>query len=318
MMADTINGGKWIVIVNPNAGSRKGKKDWDIISKLLLSYSIDFAAVFTERKRHAIEITGKIISEGYRRIIVVGGDGTMNEVVNGIFIQKLCPSRDITIAMITVGTGNDWGRMFGIPQDYEGAIKLIIDGRICLQDAGAVTYFHGTEKGKRYFLNIAGLGFDALVVKRTNRAKDRGRSSKTIYYWTLLRSLFSYRHTATDVVIDGKRIENNTFSISLGIGRYSGGGMMQTPNALPDDGLFDITIIKNMRKGEMIRSLKMLYDGSILNHRKIEAYTGKNIKIDSDPLIHVEADGESLGHSPIEFDIIPESINVICGICANE
>ncbi|TFH39223.1 MAG: diacylglycerol kinase family lipid kinase, partial [Bacteroidia bacterium] len=290
-MTDSINGGRWIVIVNPNAGRRKGKKDWEIISALLNRYSIDYSEFFTERKRHAIELTREQIAAGHRRIIVVGGDGTMNEVINGIFTQEVCPTRDITVGMITVGTGNDWGRMFGIPLEYEGAIKLIVDGKICLQDAGSVTYFHGTEKGKRYFLNIAGLGFDAFVAKRTNRAKESGRSNKTIYYWTLLRSLFSYSYTSTDVVIDGRRIENDTFSISLGIGRYSGGGMMQTPNALPDDGLFDITIIKKMRKGQMIRSLKMLYDGTILNHHKTDGYTGKNIKIDSDPLIHVEADG---------------------------
>lgn len=317
-MANSINGDKWLVIVNPNAGSRKGKKDWDKISAMLQSYSIDYAERFTERKRHAITITGEVISEGYRKIIVVGGDGTMNEVINGIFSQDACPTKDITVGMITVGTGNDWGRMFGIPNNYEGAVKLIKEGRICLQDAGVVSYYHGNIRDKRHFVNIAGLGFDALVVKRTNLAKDRGKSSKTIYYFTLLRSLFSYKHTATDVIIDGRRIENDTFSISLGIGRYSGGGMLQTPNALPDDGLFDITIIKKMRKGEIIRSLKKLYDGTILNHPKIEGYTGRNIRIDSDPLIHVEADGESLGHSPIEFDIIPKSINVICGVCANE
>jgi YegS/Rv2252/BmrU family lipid kinase len=242
----------------------------------------------------------------------------MNEVINGVFTQQKCSTKDITLGMITVGTGNDWGRMFGVPTDYEKAVQLVIDGKICLQDAGVVQYYHGTERDKRYFVNMAGLGFDALVVRRTNSAKDRGKSSKTIYYWTLVRSLFSYKHTATEVVVDGKKIENDTFSMSLGIGRYSGGGMRQTPNALPDDGLFDLTIIKKMRRGELIRSLKRLYDGTILDHPKIEGYTGKNIKIDSDPLIHVEADGESLGHSPIEFDIIPKSINVICGVCANE
>lgn len=317
-MGRLISEEQWLVIVNPNAGSRKGRKDWEIISSLLRQYSIDFTERFTERKRHAIEITREIIGMGYRKIIVVGGDGTMNEVINGIFTQEWCHTSQITVGMITVGTGNDWGRMFGIPHDYKKAIELIKKNRICLQDAGVVSYFDGTTLNSRYFVNIAGLGFDALVVKRTNIAKDRGKSSKTIYYWTLLRSLFSYKHTATEVVIDGKMIENDTFSISLGIGRYSGGGMLQTPNALPDDGLFDITIIKNMRKGEIIRSLKKLYDGTILDHPKIEGYVGKNIKIDSDPLIHVEADGESLGHSPIEFNVVPKSINVICGVCANE
>ncbi|MCD4769451.1 MAG: diacylglycerol kinase family lipid kinase, partial [Bacteroidales bacterium] len=193
-------------------------------------------------------------------------------------------------------------------------IKLLSEGKIFLQDTGIVSYYSGTDIMQSYFVNIAGLGFDALVVRRTNRQKEKGRSGKSVYYWNLLRSLFSYHYTKTDIVIDGLRIKNDTFSISLGIGKYSGGGMMQTPNAVPDDGLFDITIIKNMRKGEIIRSIKKLYDGTILDHPKIEAYTGKNIKIDSDPLIHVEADGESLGHSPIEFNIKPESIRVICNV----
>lgn len=306
----------WVVIVNPNAGHRKGVKDWTKISGLLTQYGISFISMFTESKHHAIELTRDAIKEGYRKFIVVGGDGTMNEVVNGVFTQSAVPTRQIIIGMITVGTGNDWGRMFGVPLDYEEAIKLLSEGKIFLQDTGIVSYYSGTKIEKRYFVNIAGLGFDALVVKRTNRQKDKGHSGKSLYYWNLIRSLFSYRYTKTDIVIDGLNIKNDTFSISLGIGRYSGGGMMQTPNAIPDDGLFDITIIKNMRKGEIIRSIKKLYDGTLLDHPKIEAYTGKNIKIDSDPLIHLEVDGESLGHSPIEFNIEPESIRVICDIDA--
>ncbi len=303
----------WMVIVNPNAGRRKGEKDWQIISALLDGYGIPFKHYFTERKHHAVDLTINGIKEGFRKIIVVGGDGTMNEVINGVFTQEDCPTKEIILSMITVGTGNDWGRMFGIPLEYEDAVKLIVAGETYLQDAGVVYYYSGLEKKKRYFVNIAGLGFDALVAKRTNIQKDKGRSSKAVYMITLLKSLLSYSHTTTDIEIDGRRVKNDTFTVSLGIGRYSGGGMMQTPNALANDGLFDITIIKRMRKGEVIRSLKMLYDGSILSHPKVEGYTGKNIKIDSDPLIHVETDGESLGHSPIEFQIIPSSIHIICG-----
>jgi diacylglycerol kinase (ATP) len=88
--------------------------------------------------------------------------------------------------------------------------------------------------------------------------------------------------------------------------------MRQTPHAIPDDGLFDVTVIKNMKKTEAILSLKKLYDGTLLDHPKIEGFMGKDIIIDSDPLIHLEADGESLGHSPIEFQIIPKSIKIIC------
>ena len=213
--------------------------------------------------------------------------------------------------MITVGTGNDWGKLFGIPLHYEKSIQIIREQKVRLQDAGIVYYYHGTVRDKRYFINIAGLGFDAVVVKRTNIQKDKGKKGKAVYLLNLLKSLLFYSHTSTSVEIDGKIIRNDVFTISIGIGRFSGGGMMQTPKAIPDDGLFDITIIKKMRKGEVIRSLKMLYDGSILDHPKIEGYTGKDILIDSDPLIHVEADGESLGHSPIEFKILPKSINIV-------
>lgn len=302
-----------LVIVNPNAGRGKGGRDWKIIAALLAQYDIPFTEKFTEARRHAILLTNEGIRKGFRRIIVVGGDGTMNEAVNGAFAQKVCPSSDITLGMITVGTGNDWGKLFGVPMDYEGAIRIIREGRTMLQDAGIVYYYHGTSRQKRYFINIAGLGFDAVVVKRTNLQKDRGHKGKALYFLNLLSSLLFYRHTRTSVEIDGLKIEEDVFTISIGIGKFSGGGMRQTPLAIPDDGLFDITIIKKIRKDEVVMSLKMLYDGTILEHPKIEGYKGRDILIDSDPLIHVEADGESLGHSPIEFRILPRSINVLYG-----
>ena len=303
----------WLVIVNPNAGHGKGKKDWTKIADLLTKYGLIFQSRFTVTRRHAILLTQEGVKAGFRKIIVVGGDGTMNEVVNGIFTQAICPTTDITLAMITVGTGNDWGKLFGIPVHYEKAIKIIKESKIRLQDAGIVNYYNGTTRDIRYFINIAGLGFDAVVVKLTNTQKDKGYRGKAIYFMNLLRSLLFYRHTLTSIEIDGMKIQNDVFTISIGIGRYSGGGMMQTPKAIPDDGLFDITIVKKMRKGEIIMSLKKLYDGSILDHPKIEGFTGKDILIDSDPLIHVEADGESLGHSPVEFRLIPKSVNIVYG-----
>jgi YegS/Rv2252/BmrU family lipid kinase len=303
----------WLVIVNPNAGHGKGKKDWTKISSLLAKYEMSYFARFTEARRHAMLLTREGIRNGYRRIIVVGGDGTMNEVVNGAFAQKICPTTSITLGMITVGTGNDWGKLFGIPMQYEPAIQILKEGKFMLQDAGIVYYYYRTSRQKRYFINIAGLGFDAVVVKRTNLQKDRGHKGKALYMFNLLKSLLFYRHTHTAVDIDGNKILDDVFTISIGIGRFSGGGMMQTPHAIPDDGLFDITIVRKIKKGDIIMSLKMLYDGTILNHPKIEGYKGKGILIDSDPLIHVEADGESLGHSPIEFRILPKSINIIYG-----
>jgi len=311
MVENSIKKNEWLVVVNPNAGSGQGAKDWTTITSFLEKYKIKYRSVTTTKKHDAIRISRRGVEEGYRKVLAVGGDGTVNEVVNGCFRQKTCDTKELTVGVITVGTGNDWGRMFNIPMDYGEAVRVISQEKRILQDTGIVYYFDGTRRLKRYFINIAGLGFDAIVCRNTNIQKDKGRSGKALYFWTLLKSLLGYRYTSTEVDIDGKVFRNEVFTMSLGIGKYSGGGMIQTPNAIPDDGLFDITIIKRMRKGEVIRSLRMLYDGSILEHPKTAGYTGQVILVDSDPLIHLEADGESLGHSPIEFNILPQSINII-------
>jgi diacylglycerol kinase family enzyme len=164
---------EWLVIVNPNAGKAKGKKDWAKIAGLLHLYNISFKAFFTITCRHAIVLTHEGISAGFRKIIAIGGDGTLNEVVNGVFTQSVCDTKDISLAMITVGTGNDWGKLFGIPVDYEEAVKIIKEYKIRLQDTGIVYYYHGINRESRYFLNIAGIGFDALVVKRTTTKEKK-------------------------------------------------------------------------------------------------------------------------------------------------
>lgn len=310
---DNTNQAEWLVIVNPNAGNGKGRKDWEIIAALLRKSEINFSVKFTERKSQAIDFTIESIAAGYRKIITVGGDGTLNEVVNGVFSNNSCPTNAISLGLIPVGTGNDWGRMFGIPLDYEKAVGIIKENKQLVHDIGVVSFFIGSEKFIRQFINIAGLGFESVVVRRTNIQKDKGRGGKLIYFYNLVMSLLSYKNTKAEVIIDDVKINADVFSINVGNGRYCGGGMRQTPNALPDDGLLDVTIINGMGKFEIIRNLKILYDGSILNHPKIDGYKCKSLKVNSDSILYAEADGESLGHTPVEFKIIPASINVIYG-----
>jgi YegS/Rv2252/BmrU family lipid kinase len=304
---------EWLIIVNPNAGNGKGKEDWDTISILLKEKGIPFSYKLTERKGHATELATLAIEEGYRKIISVGGDGTLNEIVNGVFSNNICPTTDVSLAIIPVGTGNDWGRMFGIPSDYKKSIDIISENKQLVHDVGVITYHIGQEKKTRYFINIAGLGFESVVVKKTNIQKDKGRGGKLIYFYNLLTSLMSYKNTKAEITVDGKKVNADVFSINVGNGRYCGGGMRQTPNAIPDDGLLDLTIINGMGKLEIIRNLKILYDGSILNHPKINGYRCKNIKVTSGSIIYTEADGESLGHTPVEFSIIPSGIYMVYG-----
>ena len=302
-----------MVIVNPNAGKGKGRKDWQKISSILKKYGISYKEMFTERKGHAIELSKAAINDRYRKLLCVGGDGTLNEIVNGSFIQKACPTKEITLGLIPVGTGNDWGRMFGIPHDYEGAIKIIDEGRHMLHDIGTISYYNGDIRGIRYFINIAGLGFESVVVKRTNAQKDKGRSGKAIYFYNLLMSLLSYKNTRAEISIDGSKYFADIFSLNVGNGRYCGGGMRQTPEAIPNDGILDVTVIKSMGKLEIILNLNKLYNGTILDHPKIDGYKGKNVIVSTDETLFADADGEHLGHTPVEFNIIPSGINIVYG-----
>lgn len=302
---------EWLVLVNPNAGTQKGKKDWHKISHILTEQGFDYHSVFTERKLHAIELVPQFIEKGYRKIIVVGGDGTMNEVVNGIFAQKTVSPTSITLGMISIGTGNDWVRTYNVPLDYQKAIEIIKQQKTLEQDVGFVKFSANGSYKTRYFANMAGFGFDGLVAKKTNADKEKGSSNPFLYLSNLISSLFSYDSTNVRINVDGREIKARVFSMSVGIGQYNGGGMLQAPDALPNDGLLDLTIIKHMGKLSIIYNIRRLYDGTIRKVKQVELLTGKKINIFSDIPIPLETDGESLGNSPFEFSIIPKSLKVI-------
>lgn len=304
---------EWLVIINPNAGKRKGLRDWSQIAGWLNHFKFNYHPVFTEFPRHAIDLSRDHIEKGYTRIIVVGGDGTMNEVVNGIFQQQRFETTEISLGMITVGTGNDWGRMFGIPKDYKEAIQVLMQNKTFIQDAGMVEYKRNTASENRYFVNIAGLGFDAEVVRKSNRLKEKGKSGPLLYLINIISSLVNYKFVTAVISVDGTDTENEILSMNVGICKYNGGGMISVPGAVPDDGLFDLTVINRMSRPDILMSLRRLYDGTINKHPKVDSFTGKSIRVESDDRIMLETDGESLGHTPLEFNIIPKSVKVITG-----
>jgi YegS/Rv2252/BmrU family lipid kinase len=305
---------KWLIIVNPNAGVKKGVRDWPLISRLLNTAGISHLCVLTEHRNHANQLAGEFIEEGYRNIAVVGGDGTMNEVVNGIFLQKHVPPSAITLGMIPVGTGNDWCRTFGIPFDYKDAIIILKNRKTFLQDIGQISYFKNQDPVQRYFINIAGMGYDALVAKKTNLSKEKGKGGPLTYLYFVFSSLFQYKFIEAVIEIDGQQVfKGEMFSMNVGICKYNGGGMMQVPAAVPDDGLFDVTLIKKAPKWMVIRHARKLYDGTLVNLHFINTYRGTLIRIRSVGKIYLEADGESLGHSPFVYEILPQSLKVVTG-----
>jgi YegS/Rv2252/BmrU family lipid kinase len=303
---------RWLAIINPNAGKRKGQRDWHKIESTLFKAGIEFKPVFTAAKEHAISITQEHILQGFRNFIVIGGDGTLNEVVNGIFLQDNVPTKDFILAMIPVGTGNDWCRSFEIPFKYKQAIKLIKKRKTHWQDVGLVQFYNSETPKQRYFVNVAGMGYDAIVAAKTNKDKEQGKGGTLLYLKNLFTSLVFYKHTQTVLKVDhDQTYRHKTFSLSVGIGKYNGGGMKQLPLAEVNDGLFDVTLIKKLGKLTVLKEVKNLYDGSFIHHPKVETFRGKNLLIESEPHITLEVDGESLGHSPFRFEIIPSSLQVV-------
>ncbi len=303
-----------MVIVNPKAGSGRGLKDWPVISNQMYDSGLSFTCVFTAHKYHAVELTVKAINDGFRNIVAVGGDGTIHEVVNGIFIQNIVPTTDISLAVIPTGTGNDWIRMYGISKTYSEAVKSLAEKRSILQDVAKVTFYETRVKHVRYMANVAGLGYDAVVNLKYNTLKDEGKQGKMLYLRSTFNTFMKFRSKHFKITADGRPFyEGMVFSGAVGIGQYNGGGMQQTPNALVNDGLMDLTIIRKMSKLRVLRNFRLLYSGNIYSNPKVIFTQAKGIEISTVPQTRIEIDGEAVGFSPFSFELVPHSIRVVVG-----
>ena len=313
-MTETNN--KWLVVVNPKASVGKSGKDWPLIKQMLINEDIEFDDVLTEYPRHAIEIVrNAIVEKGYRKFISVGGDGTNNEVINGIFTQDAVPTTEITMAALPIGTGNDWRRTFDMPLEYDKIVKIIKAGHTFAHDIGKLTYYNDGDPQIRYFLNAAGTGLDEMVCNSTNLMKKQGKGGTVRYLISLVKCILTYKVTHIQLIIDEETVfDDYILNLSLGNGRFNGGGMMTMPNAIPNDGLFDVTVIKQVSIFKFAANVKNVYDGSFINKiKEVQTFRGKHIKIVSIPphSLLVETEGENLNNSPFEFEMLQEAVNMI-------
>lgn len=303
---------RWAAIVNPVAGSGRGLTDWPQISGLLRDEGIVVDAMFTLHKYHATELAVTAVRQGYRRVIVVGGDGTIHETVNGFFIQSECQTTDILMAVIAVGTGNDWIRMFGIPRNYVDAIRSIRESHSFLQDVGRVSYYESKVHQVRYLANVAGVAYDAAVCGGVNRLKEKGYRGKWTYLFSVFREALRYRTRRVRISVDGAEVfSERLFTATVGICKYTAGGLTQTPNAIADDGLFDLTVIPNMNRIRLFSRFRVVYTGNIYDIRGVSLFRGGSIRIESERPIRLEIDGEILGFSDFEFQIVERAVRVV-------
>jgi len=289
------------VIVNPVAGAHSTHRKWPGISRLLRHIGLSFDYQYTEGVGHAIELAQAAATDGYQYLVAVGGDGTVNEVANGILYSS--GSDNTILGIIGTGTGSDFMRSVGIPHDYTSACSCLTGTRRLLIDVGSL---------QRFFVNAAGVGFDAAIVAATERVPKY--FGGTIPYLTgLLRSLLSYRNKPAVLSVGGNVETTRICSVAVANGGYYGGGMHIAPQAELDDNLLDVVIIGDTGKFELLKALPMVYKGTHITHPKVRVEKATRIAIESSEQILVHADGELLGEGPASFWLMPAALNIVVG-----
>jgi YegS/Rv2252/BmrU family lipid kinase len=301
---------EWLAIVNPVSGGNSNQQQSDKIITHLVNRGLNIEARLTYDRGSAIDIAKKGIEEGFRNIIVIGGDGTLNETVNGIFLQQNVKTTDVKIAMFSLGTGNDFIRTLQIPKDYKAAAEILLRGKTKTIDAGLVRYHIDEKPHVRYFINVLGMAFDGAVTESANSTK--GAIGKLSYLKSVVITLFKYEPTKMRVVVDDKEVADELiYCMNVGNCKYSGGGMRMVPDSIPDDGLFDITILRPLPNLKALTNLHRLFNGTIYKLEETTHLRGKKIQVFSEPPICAEAEGEYLGESPFEIEIIPASVKIV-------
>jgi diacylglycerol kinase family enzyme len=202
--------------------------------------------------------------------------------------------------------------MFGIPKRYSEAIRAIKEGYTFLQDVASVEYEESRYRQMRHMANVAGLGFDAAVIRRCMEMRNKGVKGASLYIRALISTFFRYKPTGVKVWIDDRLVYNNLlFSIDIGVGKYNGGGIQQLPQAVADDGLLDITIIRPLHWWNIIFRLKRLFNGSIYTIGHVLHAQGRKVRIESSPESLLEIDGELFGVTPVELHNVHRKVRVI-------
>lgn len=296
------------VIVNPVAGAYSTRRKWPHISKLLRHVGLSFDYEYTEGVGHAIELARAAASDGYRYVVAVGGDGTVNEVANGILYST--GSSNTSLGVVSTGTGSDFARSVGIPRDYNSACSFLTSSQRLLIDVGMVEYKSKGQTLQRYFINAAGVGFDAAVVETTERL-PKYFGGTIPYVAGLLRTLFGYKNKSVVVHLGNKVEDKRILSIVVANGCYFGGGMYMAPQAELNDSLLDVMTVGDIGKFELLKALPTVYKGTHINHPKVRMEKATHITIESSERILVHADGELLGEGPASFWLMPAALSIV-------
>lgn len=295
------------VIVNPVAGAKSTRRLWPKIDRLLKHVGLSFDAQFTEGQGHAVELAREAAGDGYRYVVAVGGDGTVHEVANGI--MESSGARDTTLGVISTGTGGDFVRSIGVPRQYVPACSALMSRHRSRIDVGVVEFMNKGQKLRRFFVNAAGLGFDAAVAESTERL-PKYFGGTIPYVFGLVRTLAGYRNKNV-VLRMGDTIEKlRIVTIVVANGGYYGGGMHVAPDADLRDGRLDLMIVKDMGKIALLKAFPRVYQGTHVTHPSVSMSKLSEIVIDTSEPVLVHADGELVGEGPASFHILPGALTL--------
>ena len=294
----------WYIIANPCSGKRIYRRKLKLLRTALYACGQRGELRFTRHEGHAVELARQAIIRGYKQLIVMGGDGTMNEVINGIFSSDCTAYEEITLAAIPSGTGNDWIRQWNITCKTN-LIDYFQSGKRIAVDVGVLQEKESPEKRKHYFLNAAGLGFDADVVDRAGKLRKFVGAQSWTYTFAVFLSVFALRYKRLWIETAQERIEGDVLTICVGNGCYTGGGLMQTPKANPCDGMFDMMLVPRIRLREIPSVLIALLKGKIDLHPSVKTIRSSNISVNALQPIRCETDGVLLNMDfPIEIKLL--------------
>ncbi|MBP8639165.1 MAG: diacylglycerol kinase family lipid kinase, partial [Dictyoglomi bacterium] len=276
------------LIINPVAGGKRGRSLTEKILERLRTWGISFEYEFSRYIGHATEIARRSV-KGVDAVVAVGGDGTVNEVLNGIF------GYNIPLGILPVGRGNDFFRTISNSRILDVILKPFLD----------IPKFNMVDVGRmndRYFINVAGVGFDAMVAGISEPVRFLG---PVAYLGSALVGLLKNKGIRLKLNIDGNKIDMNALMIAIANGRYFGGKMLIAPEASPWDGKFDVCLIENASKLEVLKTLPKVYSGKHIYHPKVKTFKAEYLEITSTGNMPVEMDGEIFYTDRLKIEMIP-------------
>jgi diacylglycerol kinase (ATP) len=300
-------------IVNPEAGSFSVRREWPVISRQLHQIGLSFDYEFTREVGHAITIAQQAINSGYNYLIAVGGDGTVNEVANGILRSGYAP--DVILGIVSAGTAHAFSFSLGIAGDNNNFTDYsFLDGqKRALIDVGLVQCLNQGKLIEHFFLNQASIGFSAEVVDSWKYLPNRFGKGINLALRTVMgyRSLAFHRNKNINIKLKNDIECTSICTVIVANGRYYADKMLIAPHASLDDSMLDVIIVGNVSKFELLKIVPTLYKGNHIHHSKIREKKADFIKIESDEHLLVEADGDVLGECPASFWIKPAALNVV-------